>query len=363
MGDILGDEDLRLLRTKFYYKYLDNGYNDCKYSDFYDLAEDELKKNKELYNVSDQILKALCYVYRNTSRGEASNDICKFLYYWLGDILLKKLDYKPLFTEIIINLFGTLKDFSNVKICKFDYTDIDEDVFNKIKLIFDYTEDYEDYKVDLAKPNRWCNEKYHSYLTTYVKTYKELYSKCKIEHKTDKYCVVFNKYFNDTKHNNLYNWSCILKETSEDPSMKVESGRAGHQEQREVITDGRPQSEKLPQIIKAEKQQLVELPVQVDHNLDRENSETIITEPLSDDKSTSITSKSITGGLSVAGILVPSYLMYNYTPAGIWISKLLGRNKGPNFNSYANQELMPNLSMPGDLYSERSRYNISYRPE
>ncbi|VVA00329.1 PIR protein [Plasmodium vivax] len=266
------------------------------------------------------------------------------------------------YSRVILKLIDTLKYYSNENICNLVYTNIDDDVFKKIKLIFDFTEDYENYEIDLAKPNRWCNEKYHSYLTTYVNTYKELYSKCIVEQQKDMYCQAFKKYYNDEKRINLYTWSCTLKKSTKAPPLVVESGKSAHVEQLGGISDRGSQSELSQPTIKAENQQDAEQPVQ-DHNFNGGISETIITEHPSDDKSTSITSKSITGGLSVAGILVPSYLMYNYTPAGIWISKLLGRNKGPNFNSYANQELMPNLSMPGDLYSERSRYNISYRPE
>ncbi|SCA59597.1 hypothetical protein PVT01_000022100 [Plasmodium vivax] len=137
-----------------------------------------------------------------------------------------------------------------------------------------------------------------------------------------------------------------------------------------------------------------------------------------EDSSPSTIKKSITSAVSAAGVLVPPFLIYNYAPArswiykllgmnkgtnrnpyanqelmadfsmpqeefpeylsalnnGVlaentyaparsWINKLLGMNKGPSRNPYANQEIMADFSMPEDFYSERNRYNIMYNPE
>ncbi|KMZ83193.1 hypothetical protein PVBG_06029 [Plasmodium vivax Brazil I] len=75
-----------------------------------------------------------------------------------------------------------------------------------------------------------------------------------------------------------------------------------------------------------------------------------------------MTSKSITGAVSVAGALVPSYLLYNYTPAGNLINKLLGRTTRMNHNPLTEAQLMNNFYPPDQFNSERSGYNISYRP-
>ncbi|KMZ92291.1 hypothetical protein PVMG_03646 [Plasmodium vivax Mauritania I] len=310
MPNYLGNNEFSNLNTKYYYDKLDDGWNDCEHDSFYDTAKEKLNEFKELRDESDKILKSLCYVYKRSSRVDFDNNLCNFLYYWLGSILLVKLEKKYFFQEIIINLFNTLKNNSNDKICNFVYTHIDEDIFDKIKLIFDYTEDYVKYEMDLVNPNSFCNEKYHSYLTTYVKTYRDLYDKCKLENKTDRYCPAFEKYYNVDRHINLYTWSCTLKKATEVHPLREVSGRTVHQGKLEGISVGGSQSELSQQTIIAEKQ-VGELPVQLGHNFNGETSESIITALPSDDKSTSITSKSITGAVSVAGFLVPSYLMYN----------------------------------------------------
>ncbi|GAB69842.1 hypothetical protein PCYB_005910, partial [Plasmodium cynomolgi strain B] len=179
--------------------------------EFYDTAETVLNANDGLQNVSEQILKALCYVYIKSLGDQPVNHICNFLFYWLGDILLKNLDNKLSYYRVIHELLAILKNHNNDQICKFTYTYMDEDIFKKIKLIFGYTEDYVNYVLDLANPNSVCNEQYNLYLTTYVETYKESYAKCIVQNETDKYCEAFKKYYNYEKHSKLHNWSCTLK--------------------------------------------------------------------------------------------------------------------------------------------------------
>ncbi|KNA01591.1 hypothetical protein PVNG_06053 [Plasmodium vivax North Korean] len=82
----------------------------------------------------------------------------------------------------------------------------------------------------------------------------------------------------------------------------------------------------------------------------------------SERNSSTITSKSINGAVSVAGALVPSYLLYNYTPAGNLINKLLGRTTRMNHNPIMEEQLINNFYQPEQFNSERSGYNISYRP-
>ncbi|CAG9472745.1 unnamed protein product [Plasmodium vivax] len=359
MADILGDEKLDILQTKYYYNKLENGLEFCNYYNFYSKAESELNNKPELQDVSEKILKALCYVYTRSLSKSFDNEICKFLYYWLGNVLLNNLNVEDFYSEIILKLFDSLNDGISGKVCKLPYTNIDKEDFKNIKLFFDYSEDYRTYKTQLSDSSMLCNDDYKSYLDTHVSMYNDKYKYCKSELRGNMYCKEFDKFFDATDHYKLSRLSCTLNPKVQEVGEHHEEARKQALEQKQF---GTPQHDNL-HVEKGRE----ESPRAVRLSTSASFSDTDIPEIRSispiQDGSPSIVSKSITGGLSVAGILVPSYLMYNYTPAGIWISKLLGRNKGPNFNSYANQELMPNLSMPGDLYSERSRYNISYRPE
>ncbi|GAB69457.1 CYIR protein [Plasmodium cynomolgi strain B] len=325
--------------------YFDEERGNCDGFKFYSRAKDELYSYPELQKISDKILKAVCYVYNIKSDVVFPYDtLCDFLYFWLGNTLINNLEEKQYFNEVIYDLFYWLYVYDNKDICDFPYTD------------------YDDYKLDLAMTNRSCKKEYKNYLTTYVDNYKQLHKECKLLNEKHKYCTeFFNYYYDDEMHKNLISWSCNLTETL--PEAKPLPGKLEVAEHQKKL-DYRPKRV-APKI----KMQQIPLITPKKHIRNRASLGRILDDITprktipSDDKTTSITSKSINSVVSVAGILVPSYLAYRYTPAGTWIRKLLGRNTETNYNPYVNQELMENFSVPEDFYSERSRYNISYSPE
>ncbi|SCA59725.1 VIR protein [Plasmodium vivax] len=374
MNDFLGKKKLGNLRTKYYYDKFDNGWNTCKGNTLYNSSKQELTQRKELHDVSEKILKALCYVYETSMRPGFDNDVCNFLYYWLANILLNNLKLDHFYSEIIIKLFANLKNDSDSKICNIrTFTTFNKDEFNKVKLIFDFSEDFDTYKSHFSQHNHDCNKNYKEYLDTYITSYNKIRSECITESRDYIYCSAFHHYFNNKNHGLLSTWKCNLSEN--DPrDLDLEEGV----EEEEVETDGETVKvlEQLPPNSRRGTHG-----VQSDNGFasveasragylrpeapDLYTGASLMGRPSSptDNPSPSITSKSITGAVSVAGILVPSYLMYNYTYAGTWINKVLGRKTRTNFNPYTDQFLMANISGPENFYSERSRYNISYRPE
>ncbi|KMZ76945.1 hypothetical protein PVIIG_06175 [Plasmodium vivax India VII] len=92
------------------------------------------------------------------------------------------------------------------------------------------------------------------------------------------------------------------------------------------------------------------------------NSEVNSVSPPSYDPPTPTITKSIVTAASAAGLLVPPFLIYNFTPVRSWINKLLGRNQIYR-NPLTERELMENSYQPDNFDSERNRYNIMYRPE
>ncbi|SCA59873.1 Plasmodium vivax Vir protein, putative [Plasmodium vivax] len=354
-------ERLELLPTKLNYAYFDEGSGKCNRFSYYSSAKKELDRHPELQDVSDKILKAVCYVYNKSKLGNLDVRSCNFLYFWLGNKLLNNLQKKHFFEEAIIGLFRNLNENDTRKVCTLPYTYMEEGHFEKIKLIYDYFEDYENYKIDLAIHNRSCNEDYYTYLKAYVDKYKQLYDECITEHQPHMYCEVFRKKYDKKKHANLYYLSCNLeKNLSETDPLPGELKDAEHPKKLDDRPNGEALEAKVQQRLTMAPHEHVEIPASLGNNLDDITPGRTIT---SEDKTTSITSKSITGAVSVAGFLVPSYLMYNYTSAGTWINKVLGRKKRTNFNPYTDQYLMENISGPENFYSERSKYNISYRPE
>ncbi|CAI7718044.1 PIR protein [Plasmodium vivax] len=357
MANILGDKELNVLPTKLHYHLLDDPiWGDCEDETFYKEAKEEISKKRELRDDSDKILKALCYVYRKSSKDNFDDNICNFLYFWLGDILLKKLENKDFFQEFIRDLFKILIN-KNGKFCTAPYVYMHKGDFEFVKQFFDISEDYKIYKSQLYN-NVLCDKNYMTYLDARVKDYKKFHSECEVEtydSHEKRYCKYFKEYFPKDKPNTLSNMKCYLKiivpEIEQSQEIKLEptevyaSDASSKQLNAGVITS----TEVYPGISRPDLNKII--------------PEISATSAPTDNPSPSIASKSITGAVSVAGILVPSYLMYNYTYAGTWINKVLGRKTRTNFNPYTDQYLMANFSGLENFNSERSRYNIAYSPE
>ncbi|CAI7718328.1 PIR protein [Plasmodium vivax] len=358
MTNYLGNTEFRNLNTNFYYTSLNEGYGNCEHEDFYAAAEEKLKNNTWNEDVTDKILKALCYVYRKSSIYKYERDICKYLYFWLVNILLDKMSNKVVFFDVIRDLLDILKN-DKEKICELPHHYIEEHNFKNIKSFFDYSEDYYSYKNQITDYNLPCNEKYHKYLHAYVDTYNKFHGICQYERNSYGYCDVFDKYFAEKDHKNLSTWKCNPQDNEpgaeyEEPEEMKEEQSPTHEIERQSVT--------LSEGFKRETEQDAEYPsssVSLPHQVISVNN---TASDNSDGTPSSITSKSITGAVSVAGALVPSYLLYNYTPAGNLINKLLGRTTRMNHNPLTEAQLMNNFYQPDQFNSERSGYNISYRP-
>ncbi|KMZ77233.1 hypothetical protein PVIIG_06057 [Plasmodium vivax India VII] len=106
------------------------------------------------------------------------SDLCNFLYFWLGNILLEKLNANFLFHEVILYLFDTLIDDKYQKICKLPHSLMLKKDFENFKLIFDCSQGYKSYSKHLLSPGMSCSNKYKSYLDTDTNNYKRFYNEC-----------------------------------------------------------------------------------------------------------------------------------------------------------------------------------------
>ncbi|SCA60569.1 VIR protein [Plasmodium vivax] len=360
MDDILGNEKLGFMNTKYNYKIFDDERGKCEDVSFYSEAKQELISNNGLQSVSDKILKAVCYVYNKSKRGGVDVDTCNFLYFWLGNTLFSNLEDTNFVSEIIIELYQRLNENNNRRVCKIPYILTDESDFKKTKLIFDYFQDYDNYRLDLAGYNPPCNEEYHKYLMAYVDNYKQLYKECKLENQPHKYCEAFREFYDVKKHGDLHYWSCTLKKNL--PKAVPSKGEAENEEQKAKLDESSERGgvEQSLQETYERVQGYQQIPGPLSPYSKMPENTTVSTP--SDVTSPTIISKSVTGAVSVAGALVPSYLLYNYTPAGNLINKLLGRTTRMNHNPLTEAQLMNNFYQPEQFNSERSGYNISYRP-
>ncbi|CAI7719087.1 PIR protein [Plasmodium vivax] len=361
MGQFLGDEQLNVLHTKVYYESLNNGYNVCEVYDFHNKAEAILNEKNELQDVSKKILNALCYVYTKGSRPYFDTNICNFLYFWLGDILIDKLGHTHFFYEVILDLFNTLIN-KNRKICELPHSLIFKEDFKNVKLIFDCSEDYKGYKKQYINLVKFCNSDYKEHLDTHISNYDNFYSKCKVEKLKEPYCTAFEKYFPNSSRDLLSKLKCSLK-----PNESHHIGLAADNKADVEIAPVRQEIGELPQqavITTAHAGDTYHAvhPHPNNNDLDRSSSEMNIDSEHLDHSPPSTMKKSIATAASAAGLLVPPFLVYNFTPVRSWINKLLGRN--PIYrNPLIERELIENSYQPYHFDSERNRYNISYRPE
>ncbi|KNA01533.1 hypothetical protein PVNG_05554 [Plasmodium vivax North Korean] len=309
MDNFLDDNSLIILQTKYNYGKLDSGRDTCEYDIFYKEAKHILDSNEGLKNDSDKILRALCYVYKNRLSGVLQSEICNFLYYWLGNILIDKMTHKTVFFDVIIKLFNTLKNNISEKLCNLPHPYMYVNNFEKIKLFFDYSEDYNTYKHQLTGKNNSCNENYKTYLDKYVNSYKEVKVECAENKNPNSYCNEFHYYFKDKNDDLLSKWTCELQE---------------RRQQEEELGDDITQNPKLPLVhgigvvpstslnqFSSLTGQKEKRPGYSDYPSTEATLELSNNSLPSDDSSPSTIKKSITSAVSAAGLLVPPFLLYN----------------------------------------------------
>ncbi|KMZ83291.1 hypothetical protein PVBG_06060 [Plasmodium vivax Brazil I] len=309
MTNYLGKTQFSNLNTNFYYTSLNEASYDCKDEAFYNAAEEKLKSNSWKENASDKILKALCYVYRKMLIQDYERDICKYLYFWLGNILIDKMKHNHVFQDVIRDLFDILKNHKG-KVCAAHTYHIDVENFKNIKLFFDYSKDYDSYENQITYYNPPCNEKYKNYLKSYVDTYKKFQVKCPNGRHSYRYCDIFNEYFADKDPEKLSKWTCNIQpnepeeeeawgetEATEEQSSPTHGMEGQNADPRGGFEQGRKQGE--------------EYHSSSDSNVYTMDSQMDSNSLPSDGTPSTIISKSVTGAVSVAGALVPSYLLYN----------------------------------------------------
>ncbi|KMZ77153.1 hypothetical protein PVIIG_06234 [Plasmodium vivax India VII] len=309
MGKILGNEELNNLPTKVNYSYFDEKRGDCYNVDIYKSTEVRLNMNDGLQEVSDKIMKALCYVYNKSKDPKFDKSICDFLYYWISDMLLKHLTNSSSYNTAISPLFDVFHHTGVNNVCKVRHWSMEAHNFNDIKLIFDYSKDYNIYKEQLTEQNPQCYEDYMNYLNKYVSTYNKLYDECqKEENLTKKHCELFKEYFTHEQHSHLSTLKCDLKENETQP----EQLSGGH---------GNVAGDTQLTVIHVEREESATGP----HHLSQPYSSKGTSEMggikmNGKDTPTSIASPTVIGMTTIAGIVVPSYLTYNVI--SIWIKKL-----------------------------------------
>ncbi|ANQ10876.1 KIR protein [Plasmodium coatneyi] len=130
-----------------------------------------------------------------------NNESCEFFYFWLGDKYGKDLKTHKL-SELLDKISETLgnSSWSSGKKCDFKYNDlkdkeIDQTIFDHMKIIFDYFSDYEGVQNELSRSGATCAEKWSTYWTKLSTACKAMEKVCSTEgggdHTNKRYCTDF----------------------------------------------------------------------------------------------------------------------------------------------------------------------------
>ncbi|KMZ88842.1 hypothetical protein PVBG_05638 [Plasmodium vivax Brazil I] len=119
---------------------------------------------------------------------------------------------------------------------------MDKNDFEKIKLIFDCSEDYKGYNEQHHNVIKSCNINYKEHLDKNIETYDKFYRECQVENHKKEHCKAFKEYFPNNESNLLSKFRCNFnpKETYTEQSIEGGEEDSEHlpaQQRDERVTD------------------------------------------------------------------------------------------------------------------------------
>ncbi|SCA59796.1 VIR protein [Plasmodium vivax] len=364
MEEHLTKNELDIFTSNIWYSNFELGENGCEEIPFYSEIKDELEgiryRHYDLSKISDNIVRALCYIYKRklNHQNNFDKDRCSYLYYWLGGKIYSRLHDKTKFSNIIKMIYEEIYKTNFLNTCKYLYIDIDEDTFNTYKILHDYSKDYGNIYLKTLSGYMTCDEDYKKNIHKYINKYKDVHSNCRIE-KTNKYdCDYFNELFKKYKHTDLNSFHCIQHNVQ---ALSID-GQAVVEPSRESLSvtqtsRGTPASVIHPNLKGDDGQNWDHYPHEV-HDLARRQGLGPHASTPTDETAKSGSTKTIAGSIvPVLGVSSFSLLLYKVTPIGGFINKLLGRN-GNMYNDIVHMDEFNPYNDEMNLGSRRM--NISY---
>ncbi|GAW84439.1 variable surface protein, partial [Plasmodium gonderi] len=208
VSSLYNDDVLKMLPSKEKYASLNNGYVDCKHANFYKYVNIPLQNEEWQNDVSNEIHKELCYIYNKKETADFYSDDCDYLYHWLNDIIYNNIKFQLHSTSVITVLKFLLKSNDGLNICNYDEFNIDNENYGDIKLLFDFSKDYDTLKEYFSNGHKFCNSDFRNYVNGYIRTYNKFKDMCNKPNNNQSTCIAFKKYFKDRQNENLSNWTC-----------------------------------------------------------------------------------------------------------------------------------------------------------
>ncbi|KMZ95104.1 hypothetical protein PVMG_05976 [Plasmodium vivax Mauritania I] len=270
---------LNNLNTVINYNSFGKDTNNCAFYPHIIAEKRELDGKFWKNNISDELLNALCYVYIRDENNTKNENLCNYLYYWLGSKILTNLRLEDFFFHVISTIYHILSK-----------------------------EDYETYRLHFINSNSSCDKDYEDAINSYKYLYNDLRKKCFIERTNyhEEYCKAFNNFFTEEKNAQISLWTCQLRET-EEQVQQLEKEHSAH-----VAKEHMPERPVVGgQQVQGDSVQTAQNSRSIVSYLNKELFDRESISSASEESSRSTTTKSITSAVSAAGVLVPPFLIYN----------------------------------------------------
>ncbi|SBT73378.1 Plasmodium vivax Vir protein, putative [Plasmodium ovale] len=203
-----GDDSLDNLPSSKFYRELKKGSippnnNDQAYWDF---IIKSFPENSSIYKISDILLKGFYYVSYMNNNDDFYQDRWNYLYFWVWDIVHENFVESSLFPNIMYIINSVKKKFDNDKIYDFDLSDTELDEFTLLKVLFDYFQNYESIKTEIASNKSECSLMYKLHIENSSSNYNILTKRCQKEQTS--YCKFFRYIETTYKPQNYVKLKC-----------------------------------------------------------------------------------------------------------------------------------------------------------
>ncbi|KMZ86091.1 hypothetical protein PVBG_05490 [Plasmodium vivax Brazil I] len=342
------------------YDKFERANDDCSSVHEFSDIKDELRNYYIPSHISDKIAKAICFIYnKKKNLGEKfNNELCPYLYYWIGDKIYSNISETAKFIRIVNMIYQVLNSTNFHNICKPIKVDIDKVTFNNNKLLFDYSMNYKHIHLNTISGATRCDEDYIGFIKRYINTYNDAHENCTGTREKKYDCDYFDELFKRDEYMQLPEFYC-LKYNPLTPSTEAQSAYETSQYTSPGITGS-----KMDPVLSVNldpTRKYVERRSQRPHGNDSSVAYQLSDDGLirhQEDTTEGGTSKTIAGSIvPVLGVSSFSLLLYKVTPVGGYINRLLGRNR----NMYNNIEYMDAFNPYSEgMDLQDRRMNISY---
>ncbi|CAA9989460.1 KIR protein [Plasmodium knowlesi strain H] len=159
-------EHLNYLTSRREYKKLDGCINFCSNSNTADRVESELRGNYNVQDNAEKVVRAWC---DNRTMGRDttwSSPICYWFYYWLGDMISRKVGSGTAFYSTMAWIYSKLKENGVPHTCDILYHSDrpGQGLFKHRKVVYEYYEDHNLMEFQARTYGQLCDAEYREHM-------------------------------------------------------------------------------------------------------------------------------------------------------------------------------------------------------